>query len=66
MDICDVVLGRPWLFDVGAVWNNQENRHEFMWGKTKVILIPRPKPKEETENLEVSRFKTDGEMCQNH
>lgn len=61
MDICDVVLGRPWLFDVGAVRNNQENRCEFMWGKTKVILIPRPKPTEETENLEVSMFKADGE-----
>lgn len=45
MDLCDIVLGKPWLFDVGAIRRTQDYSYEFMWDKEKVILIPSPKPK---------------------
>lgn len=59
MDVCDIVLGRPWIFNVGAVRSSHENStYEFLWAKTRVILVPSPKPTEEAKPIE------DENICQ--
>lgn len=60
VDLYDIVLGKPWLFDVGAIRRTQNNSYEFMWEKAKIILIPSPKPKEEAINMESSKLEAVG------
>ncbi|XP_026453229.1 uncharacterized protein LOC113353982 [Papaver somniferum] len=64
----DIVLGRPWLSDVGAVRRGWENSYEFRWGRTKVILTPFPRPgviKEHLQDVVEDDLTTDGACHKN-
>nr|GLL48175.1 uncharacterized protein LOC109163967 [Ipomoea trifida] len=39
MDACHILLGRPWQFDVDAIYHGRQNTYKFVW-KNKKILIP--------------------------
>nr|GMC51129.1 zf-CCHC domain-containing protein/Asp_protease_2 domain-containing protein [Ipomoea batatas] len=39
MDACHILLGRPWQFDVDAIYHEQQNTYKFV-SKNKKILIP--------------------------
>ncbi|XP_012849859.1 PREDICTED: uncharacterized protein LOC105969631 [Erythranthe guttata] len=41
MDASDILLGRPWQFDVNMVYNGRENSCKFEWGGRKTIMLPR-------------------------
>ncbi|KAI0530530.1 hypothetical protein KFK09_000074 [Dendrobium nobile] len=39
MDVCHIILGRPWQFDVGAIHDCRANTYTFKWkGKTLKML----------------------------
>ncbi|XP_028552635.1 uncharacterized protein LOC110101527 [Dendrobium catenatum] len=39
MDVCHIILGRPWQFDVGAIHDGRANTYTFDWkGKTLRML----------------------------
>ncbi|XP_028547843.1 uncharacterized protein LOC114578643 [Dendrobium catenatum] len=40
MDICHIILGRPWQFDVGATHDGRSNTYSFDWKGRKIILMP--------------------------
>ncbi|XP_020692653.1 uncharacterized protein LOC110106910 [Dendrobium catenatum] len=40
MDICHLILGRPWQFDVGAIHDGHENTYNFEWKQRKIRLLP--------------------------
>lgn len=40
MDVCHVLLGRPWQYDNKAIHNGRDNTYEFSWMGKKVILLP--------------------------
>nr|GMD93444.1 Zinc finger, CCHC-type [Ipomoea batatas] len=39
MDACHILLGRPWQFDVDAIYHGRQNTYKFV-SKNKKILIP--------------------------
>ncbi|XP_028555177.1 uncharacterized protein LOC114580768 [Dendrobium catenatum] len=40
MDICHLILGRPWQFDVGVVYDGRANTYSFEWKQHKIRLLP--------------------------
>lgn len=53
MDCCDLIFGRFWLYDTDAIHRGRSNSYEFMWGKTKIILMPgKRKSPEGSGNME--------------
>ncbi|XP_028547476.1 uncharacterized protein LOC110104104 [Dendrobium catenatum] len=40
MDVCHLILGRPWQFDVGAVYDCRANTYAFEWKGKKLRLLP--------------------------
>ncbi|KAA0054966.1 transposon Ty3-I Gag-Pol polyprotein isoform X1 [Cucumis melo var. makuwa] len=55
MDVCHILLGRPWQFDVQSMHRGRENTYEFMWMNKKVILLPLQKRKD--DNIEKNQKK---------
>ncbi|PKU63849.1 hypothetical protein MA16_Dca010767 [Dendrobium catenatum] len=41
MDICHLILGRPWQFDVGDVHDGRAKTYSFEWKQRKIRLLPR-------------------------
>ncbi|XP_020672724.1 uncharacterized protein LOC110092494 [Dendrobium catenatum] len=41
MDVCHLILGRPWQFDVGAIYDCRANTYAFDWKGRKLRLLPR-------------------------
>ncbi|XP_020692921.1 uncharacterized protein LOC110107104 [Dendrobium catenatum] len=41
MDICHLILGRPWQFDAGAIYDGRANTYSFEWKQHKIRLLPR-------------------------
>ncbi|KAK9133789.1 hypothetical protein Scep_013317 [Stephania cephalantha] len=42
MDVCHVVLGRPWQYDVKAVHKGDDNIYYFKWNSRRITLMPLP------------------------
>ncbi|PKU72440.1 RNA-directed DNA polymerase [Dendrobium catenatum] len=42
MDVCHLILGRPWQFDVGAIYDGRANTYTFEWKQRQIRLLPRP------------------------
>ncbi|PON61865.1 hypothetical protein PanWU01x14_142830 [Parasponia andersonii] len=42
MDICHLILGRPWQFDMGAWYDCCANAYLFDWKGRKMRLLPFP------------------------
>ncbi|KAI0529011.1 hypothetical protein KFK09_001556 [Dendrobium nobile] len=40
MDICHLILGRPWQYDNGAIYNCRHNTYSFEWKGRKLKLLP--------------------------
>ncbi|KAI0507266.1 hypothetical protein KFK09_013388 [Dendrobium nobile] len=40
MDICHLILGRPWQFDVGAIYDGRTNTYSFDWKGKRLRLLP--------------------------
>ncbi|TYK19824.1 Asp_protease_2 domain-containing protein [Cucumis melo var. makuwa] len=40
IDVCHIYLGRPWQYDVQAIYRGSENTYEFQWMNKKIVLIP--------------------------
>ncbi|KAI0493304.1 hypothetical protein KFK09_027580 [Dendrobium nobile] len=40
MDICHMILGRPWQFDVGAMYDGRNNTYSFDWKNRRIRLLP--------------------------
>ncbi|KAF5470547.1 hypothetical protein F2P56_011051 [Juglans regia] len=40
MDACHILLGRPWQFDVDALYKGRENVYSFLWQGRKIVLVP--------------------------
>ncbi|KAI0525232.1 hypothetical protein KFK09_004625 [Dendrobium nobile] len=41
MDVCHLILGCPWQFDVGAIYDCRANTYSFDWKGKKLRLLPR-------------------------
>ncbi|XP_020689842.1 uncharacterized protein LOC110104901 [Dendrobium catenatum] len=42
MDICHLILGRPWQFDVGVQYDGRANVYSLNWKGKKLRLLPGP------------------------
>ncbi|XP_020704270.2 uncharacterized protein K02A2.6-like [Dendrobium catenatum] len=40
MDVCHIILGRPWQFDVGALYDCRSNTYAFDWNGKRIRLLP--------------------------
>ena len=40
MDACHLLLGRPWQYDREVQHNGRKNTYCFMFGSTKIVLLP--------------------------
>ncbi|XP_028556926.1 uncharacterized protein LOC110109044 [Dendrobium catenatum] len=40
MDVCHLILGRPWQFDVGATYDCRANVYSFDWKGRRLKLLP--------------------------
>ncbi|PKU63286.1 RNA-directed DNA polymerase [Dendrobium catenatum] len=40
MDVCHIILGRPWQYDAGAVYDGRLNTYAFDWKGRKIRLLP--------------------------
>lgn len=40
MDACQVLLGRPWQYNVEALHKGKQNFYIFVWKGKKIALIP--------------------------
>ncbi|KAI0512356.1 hypothetical protein KFK09_012995 [Dendrobium nobile] len=40
MDVCHLILGRPWQFDVGATYDCRANIYSFVWNGRRLRLLP--------------------------
>ncbi|PKU85169.1 RNA-directed DNA polymerase [Dendrobium catenatum] len=44
MDVCHVILGRPWQFDTGVIYDGRMNTYAFDWKGRKLRLLPNTAP----------------------
>ncbi|XP_020705501.1 uncharacterized protein LOC110116310 [Dendrobium catenatum] len=49
MDVCHLILGRPWKYDVGAIFDGRANTYSFDWKGKRLRLLPR-NPDQEAHN----------------
>lgn len=40
MDACNLLLGRPWQFNVDIIHKGRDNVYDFLWNSKKVCLVP--------------------------
>ncbi|XP_020696471.1 uncharacterized protein LOC110109634 [Dendrobium catenatum] len=40
MDVCHLILGRPWKYDVGAIYDCRANTYAFDWKGRRLRLLP--------------------------
>ncbi|PKU83484.1 hypothetical protein MA16_Dca018473 [Dendrobium catenatum] len=40
MDVCHIILGRPWQYDVGAIYDGRANTYAFDWKGRRLRLLP--------------------------
>ncbi|PKU81321.1 RNA-directed DNA polymerase [Dendrobium catenatum] len=40
MDVCHLILGRPWQFDVGAIYDGRANTYALEWKGKRLRLLP--------------------------
>ncbi|XP_020703199.2 uncharacterized protein LOC110114610 [Dendrobium catenatum] len=40
MDVCHIILGRPWQYDSGAIYDCRHNTYSFEWKGKKLKLLP--------------------------
>ncbi|XP_028547507.1 uncharacterized protein LOC110099598, partial [Dendrobium catenatum] len=50
MDVCHMILGRPWQYDNGAVYDCRQNTYSFEWKGRKIRLLPHVPVSVDTSN----------------
>ncbi|GJS14343.1 heterogeneous nuclear ribonucleoprotein 1 [Tanacetum coccineum] len=40
MDACHIILGKPWVYDLNAIYNIEENTYKFKHNGGRFILVP--------------------------
>ncbi|GKC54911.1 reverse transcriptase [Tanacetum coccineum] len=40
MDACHIILGKPWVYDLNAIYNIEENTYKFKHNSGRFILVP--------------------------
>ncbi|XP_028556143.1 uncharacterized protein LOC114581024 [Dendrobium catenatum] len=50
MDVCHLILGCPWQFDVGAIYDGRANTCSFEWKGKRLRLLPRS-PDQDSSNV---------------
>ncbi|TYK11204.1 reverse transcriptase [Cucumis melo var. makuwa] len=56
MDVCHLLLGRPWQHDTQTLHKGRENTYEFYWMGKKIVLLPLSK------NNGAKHMKTKGQL----
>lgn len=44
MDICHLLLGRPWEYDRKVLHSGADNTYQFTWNTHKILLLPSKEP----------------------
>lgn len=70
MDVCHILLGRPWQYDRHTIHDGRKNTYTFKMGKTEIVLLPskdEPTAKSSQEEgskcLTMSKFMKESEEC---
>ena len=58
MDVCHLLLGRPWQYDRAVQHDGRTNSYSFMFEGVKVILVPKKRQQEESKSEEIEELKT--------
>nr|GEY25359.1 hypothetical protein [Tanacetum cinerariifolium] len=61
MDVCHLLLGRPWEYDCDITHNGKTNTYSFLFGGVKITLMPN-KPKEVVNKPTVKEVAEDSEI----
>ncbi|XP_020702838.1 uncharacterized protein LOC110114328 [Dendrobium catenatum] len=51
MDVCHLILGRPWQFDVGAMYDGRANTYSLEWKGRRLRLLPNSSPGDKTRTV---------------
>ena len=58
MDVGDIILGRPWLYDLDVTLHGQSNSCSFLFERKKIVLNPlKPKPIDMSKKIEAPKAK---------
>ena len=58
MDVCHLLLGRPWQYDRAVQHDGRTNSYSFMFEGTKIILVPKKRQQGESKSEEIEELKT--------
>jgi len=58
MDVCHLLLGRPWQYDRAVQHDGRTNSYSFMFEGTKIILVPKKRQQVENKSEEIEELKT--------
>ena len=58
MDVCHVLLDRPWQHDTQTLHKGRENTYEFHWMGKRITLLPLTKKNEENSKTRGQLFRT--------
>ena len=58
MDVCHLLLGRPWQFDRAVQHDGWTNCYSFMFNGTRITLVPKKRQQSESKLEEVEELKT--------
>ena len=58
MDVCHLLLGRPWQYDRAVQHDGRTNSYSFMFEGVKIILVPKKRQQEESKSEEIEELKT--------
>ncbi|XP_020676274.1 uncharacterized protein LOC110095183 [Dendrobium catenatum] len=51
MDVCHLILGRPWKFDVGAMYDGRANTYSLEWKGRRLRLLPHSSQGDKTNQV---------------
>ncbi|XP_020682075.1 uncharacterized protein LOC110099310 [Dendrobium catenatum] len=66
MDVCHLILGRPWKYNVGAIFDGRANTYSFDWKGRRLRLLPRsPELDVKNDNSKMSLVAVSGKALIN-
>ena len=58
MDVCHLLLGRPWQYDRAVQHDGRTNCYSFMFNGTRITLVPKKRQQSESKLEEIEELKT--------
>ena len=58
MDVCHLLLGRPWQYDRAVQHDGRTNSYSLMFEGVKIILVPKKRQQRESKSEEIEELKT--------